>query len=544
MSHRLHGHAMRKSLARGFTLIELLIAMTLTLMLVYAIARFYAYIGETVRDGRAQIEMGGQLRAASQRLQKDFAELTVRVGGRIDAGQGMGCLEIWEGIASDSDPNGNSAMNNGVPAGLADVNNDGNLDGPMLGDCDDILVMTIRSQGEPFVGRRYVGLDANGIPQYAVIQSNLAEVIWFTTFKDTNLNGIWDADTNGNGVIDAADSPEPRYLVRRQLLIVSPNLTVGLPPGQTNAFQHNDISAHWNPNNNTWAANSLSDLSQRQNRCVHQNFANFPQNGLFAAQGYMPNTMQLAVGIPSGSLNTCTFYSLDGIPQFIGEDRILSNVLAFDVRVYDPYAVLRADNLDVNQSNANTADDAHGVLQPGDPGYAWAVLNGTQAMGSGAYVDLWYNRGYGNVPGAFQNSAYSWAPQARNFPGGAVWDTWTTAYEKDGLTQAIPPNSPFSGYPARPTADWMVDGLDNNNSNGVDDPSEAETQPPYPVWVGSNGVDDDGQNGVDDSGEQNTNVYPIPIPTMLRGIEVRIRMYEPGTRQTRQATVATDFIPE
>jgi hypothetical protein len=36
----------------------------------------------------------------------------------------------------------------------------------------------------------------------------------------------------------------------------------------------------------------------------------------------------------------------------------------------------------------------------------------------------------------------------------------------------------------------------------------------------------------------------MPMATMLRGIEVRIRLYEPGTRQTRQLTVATDFIPE
>src|SRR6185295_6251929 len=61
------GHSMR----RAFTLVELLIAMALTLILVYAVAQFYAFVGESVRDGRAQIEMGGQLRAASQRLQDD-----------------------------------------------------------------------------------------------------------------------------------------------------------------------------------------------------------------------------------------------------------------------------------------------------------------------------------------------------------------------------------------------------------------------------------------------------------------------------------------
>src|SRR5688572_17286040 len=104
MNARPTGHAMRPQPPRAFTLIELLIAMTLTLMLVYAIAQFYAYVGETVRDGRAQIEMGGQLRAAAQRLQQDLAEMTVKVGARPDAGSQQGFLEIVEGHRSDMDP--------------------------------------------------------------------------------------------------------------------------------------------------------------------------------------------------------------------------------------------------------------------------------------------------------------------------------------------------------------------------------------------------------------------------------------------------------
>ncbi len=272
-------------------------------------------------------------------------------------------------------------------------------------------------------------------------------------------------------------------------------------------------------------------------------------NGLLVGQQYMPNTMAINVGIPMGQTSNCWAYSLDGISRFRGEDKMLSNLLAFDVRVYDPYAVLRADNSDLVGATGTTDDDAHGVLSPGDPGYALTMLQNPvhPVMGYGAYVDLWYNRGYVNLPPAqrnivLQNSAYSWAPQARNYPGGAVWETWTTAYEKDGLPQGIPAYLPiYPAIPARATADWMVDGLDNDNSRGVDDPFEAETRPPYPVYVGDNGADDNFDGNVDDATENN---YSRPIPTMLRGIEVRIRIYEPGTRQTRQVTVATDFIPE
>lgn len=552
---------------RAFTLVELLIAMALTLILVYAVAQFYAFVGETVRDGRAQIEMGGNLRQAASRLQQDFSELTVRVGGRIDAGQGMGVLEIWEGIASDSDPTGSLAVNpqTGVPTtSIGDVNNDGKPDGVMLGDCDDFLVMTIRSQGDPFVGRWWGPVPNTNPVQYAyqIVQSNLAEVIWFTTFKDVNSDGVWQAT-------------EPRYLVRRQLLIrpdlavTWPNAPNALPQGQS-IYHHNDISCHvvldGMGNFAGYVTNSLSDLSQRENRCIHQNLSpgSLNLNGLRAAQGYMPNTVQLNAAltdvpsIPLYQQGSCSLYSLDGVPQFIGEDKMLSNLLAFDVRVYDPYAGLWADNLDINSSNGNPNDDAHGVLSPGDPGYAWAVVNAinnnpnSQPLGYGAYVDLWYNRGFYNLAPnvrniVFQNSnsAYSWAPQARNYPGGAVWETWTTAYEKDGYAQGMPqynlPYGPYQQIPARASADYLVDGLDNDNSSGVDDPGEAETRPPYPVYVGDNGYDDNFDGNVDDAGE---NSYSRPIPTMLRGIEVRIRIYEPGTRQTRQVTVATDFIPE
>jgi hypothetical protein len=55
--------------------------------------------------------------------------------------------------------------------------------------------------------------------------------------------------------------------------------------------------------------------------------------------------------------------------------------------------------------------------------------------------------------------------------------------------------------------------------------------PPTPVGV----------NGVDDPGERETSP-PYPVP--LRGIQVRIRVLEPNTRQMRQATVGADFIQE
>jgi hypothetical protein len=58
---------------------------------------------------------------------------------------------------------------------------------------------------------------------------------------------------------------------------------------------------------------------------------------------------------------------------------------------------------------------------------------------------------------------------------------------------------------------------------------------------GTNGIDDDGLNGVDDVGERETSP-PYPVP--LRGIQVRLRIIDRDTRQVRQMTVSSDFIPE
>src|SRR3954464_15555992 len=88
---------------RAFTLVEMLIAMALTLILVYAIAQFYAIVGDSVKDGRAMIELNQQLRAAVQRLKSDLDMITVPVVPWADEGGAAGYFEVREGLASDSD---------------------------------------------------------------------------------------------------------------------------------------------------------------------------------------------------------------------------------------------------------------------------------------------------------------------------------------------------------------------------------------------------------------------------------------------------------
>ncbi len=79
-----------------------------------------------------------------------------------------------------------------------------------------------------------------------------------------------------------------------------------------------------------------------------------------------------------------------------------------------------------------------------------------------------------------------------------VYDTWTLAFERDGLDQ---------------------------DSDGEIDEAKDE-------------LDNDGQNGVDDAGELES---PPPYPVPLRGLEVRIRMWDVSTGQVRQVSVVGDF---
>jgi hypothetical protein len=239
-------------------------------------------------------------------------------------------------------------------------------------------------------------------------------------------------------------------------------------------------------------ANSLADLTRRENRFLHIGTA-FP-NAIDLNPNYGGNST-LARANAANALSQFRWV-LGGARR--GEDVILSNVLAFDVRVYDALAALRADNV--------VAANAIGTVQPGDPGYSLTIANGHAVAGAGAYVDLNYSR-YLTAP-LPTPSAFSGPGLQTGLTG--TYDTWAASYERDGLNQ-----------------DYLADGAANINSGPFDE--------------GTDGLDNDGANGVDDKGERETTP---PYPTRLRGLEVKVRTYEPGTRQVQQGTVGADFIPE
>jgi type II secretory pathway pseudopilin PulG len=259
-----------------------------------------------------------------------------------------------------------------------------------------------------------------------------------------------------------------------------------------------------------------------------------------------------------------------------GEDVILNNVLAFDVKAWDPLApvisvsrtqsgvtetflVLPGDYpryLYVPDPNYPTRD----ITDPTNPnsdqytGYARALAQfsgpgpfgiGATAtatdstakdssgasspivytytvVGIGAYVDLGYGVPIGkpNVSTFSGNGAIADRfidpppPGVPRLP--RVYDTWTNHYESnfDSSTPPVPIDDDF-GFDGGAGGNQALDGADNGpppNPDGIPD-NATEREAPRP--------------------------YSPPLP----GIQIKIRVFEPDSRQIREVTIVQDFRP-
>ena len=146
--------------------------------------------------------------------------------------------------------------------------------------------------------------------------------------------------------------------------------------------------------------------------------------------------------------------------------------------------------------------------------WADAPVNGITytLISFGAYADL----GYGNAAyGApLAGSLSHWGHPKSHLDAAAtttrVYDTYSTHYETVALTP----------QPTGTTPGQAVNGFDDDG-DGI--------------------VDDIVYNGVSTAGE-NITAPPYPIP--LRGIQVKIRVFEPDSRQVREVTVVQDFLTQ
>ncbi len=250
-----------------------------------------------------------------------------------------------------------------------------------MGDFDDVLMFTARVEGTPFLGQvlgvvsagpagRLIVNYTPGSPARTVIESNIAEIAWFTRFNDWNDN----------------DRPDRGELtLHRRVFLVLPNLDLSDPniqallPGE---FYHGfDVSVRYEQQSSgNWVRypNSLETLALRQNRTGHQVAGGYPVGaGPFISQAF-PYPLSRALLVPQGTViasgtdgawgdagfnddndalnvtddileaghfgtdDTTQPIELLGTPLAItlgesfGGDVVLSNLLAFDVRVFDP----------------------------------------------------------------------------------------------------------------------------------------------------------------------------------------------------------------
>jgi type II secretory pathway component PulJ len=286
------------------------------------------------------------------------------------------------------------------------------------GDTDDIIMLTTRSSHAPFVGKTSGG---------GTITSPVAEVAWFLKLDRTLGDGT------------------KVYNLHRRTFLICNNVS-----GVTSQFSSGtatdplyDLS--YRSNGTAVVPCSLGDLSVRKNRAYHGT-----------------NT---AIPAPS---------ALTG--DRLGEDIVLTNVLSFDIKVFDPTAT--------NRGSGNLG------LVPGDRGFS-----GGTAAGNGAYVDLGQNTDPTQYKG--NGTRFNIAMESKSsLPVAGVgnptftYDTWSFDYEYGGN---------------------YVNGLDDNADGVVDDANERQTMPPYPY--------------------------------ALRGVQIKIRVYEPSSKQVREVTVEETFVP-
>lgn len=235
----------------------------------------------------------------------------------------------------------------------------------------------------------------------------------------------------------------------------------------------------------------------------------------------------------------------------VAEDVILTNVLSFDVKVWDPGAPI----LQFTPASGSAV-----AVLPSDAGYvdlltkalndlANDTVSDTEIVSFGAYVDLNYMCRRGGTllaPDynlALQNTGGEYVLQNKGAtqpwfhgPGdprshlmgslpntpptianarAAVYDTWSSHYEYDGLDQD------YDTF-----VDEGTDGFDNlvASASPYTNTSDAMTGTRY--------------YGVDDYNEQEA-VPPYPSP--LKGVQITIRVFEPDSRSIREVTIVQDF---
>ena len=423
-------------MSRGFTIAELLVASAIALSVMAAVATLFGTFGATASDTQAIVDMTNRMRTTASRLRRDLAGATVPLRPPVSPESNAGYFELIEGPLVDSTANAATSL-------LADV--------------DDVLLFTARSLGPPFQGR----YTASGTTRQ--VESSTAEIAWFCrpsptsaqTVAGLNLHTLYRRQLLVQGYVGAAPFHDESSPTSNQVAGTMPALLLSY-----------DISLR-PQGGGIFVPNTLADLTSRPNRFLHGAW-----NTAFSPA--TPGT---------------TFDAASGRE---GEDVVLTNVIAFDVRVFDPEARPRLNGT----TPVLPTDRVTG-------GYdAQPAFSGTNSY-AGCFVDLGTSTAdMATLISGSWSTGISPFTRVANPRSGlvATYDTWSTAYEANGI-------------------DEDGDGVVDEATNGIDNSTPADGLP-------------------DDAGEAET-APPYALP--LTAVEVLIRCYDPTSQQVRQFTVRHAF---
>ena len=500
--------------------------------------------------------MANRVRVAENLLRRDLANLTVEPRPYIDKTIPNGYFEYIEGPRRDLQfPFGVDVDDDGVPVTLDPNDNDDNNPAPVdvprfrantvqnnrisyLGDADDILAMTVRSvAGQVFRGR----IQGSTNPA----ESAYAEVVWWTQFNDSD----------DDAEVDYTES----VTVYRRVLVINPNL----PSPPTNVsytdamrwIRNSDVSVRLEQASAITfniVPNSLQDLAHRRNRFARFSTDLDNNNAIDdpASIQQFPHFLNRGSLIETASSN--------------GSDILLTDVASFDVKTYDPQALVfevsgsligpcspnyvvdamascthtgiagspsefAIDELPPNAPDGinDTAGRTGGFANLGYPDVALnpaATAAGNAGLGGGAgrFSQTTSPVGFMTSSGPVPKGVLNYQFNFHNSTGtdfedlmDTAYDTWTPQYENDGINQDPSNDTTFAlgvdgGSGGQTTnIDQGIDGIDNNTANGPDDFTERETIPPY--------------------------MEPIC------GLKVTFRMVEKQTGQVRQSSVVQRY---
>lgn len=567
--------ASRTSLAKhrsAFSLVEVLIATVLTLLMMAALAQGFKRLSDAMRDGRSRLTLVDQLRGVTAIIRQDLENCTVRPIPPLEQSNGAGYFEYYDGAMTDF----SQTVYNPIA----------NTDDPTYeqyptsryGDTDDILMFTVRSTTTPFTGRipKAILKESRGqtsttaeMSEYVTISSEYAEVIYFMLplpRTDAIASGnVFDPSTGLPIFEEAATTTVgfPReYRLFRRVLLIRPDLN--LPSGalfgttvNTSAplltqmaaiHQNMDLSVRRERgDSNRVIANTLEDLKRRENRFAHWvssaggSDTSMPLLALTSSLRVAGQTITPSpISLPFSGFLRPEFALSDGR---LGEDMLMSGVIGFDIKGFDPRAKIIA---------SSSGQFAFG---PSDPGYL--SENSPSLVGKGEFTDLaWgpkirvspaYNSssslnidstwvtplsGLEGIPTNVASMPFTLAllkSGVLSTPSGSAiefyqptFDTWDSSYETDD-----------QGITVSGTTRLWKNGQDyfGLNSNGIPQDLTA--------GAGANGLDDN-QNGViDDESERDTSP---PFPNALPAIKIELRVQDFGTGVIQQMSVLQDFV--